>query len=98
MSDPGTKYADKVDPQFKMAMEAIGFFRQMLGQHRGEFEKLLKAKNDMDNFGGLLDPTLYRDMIYSKQFKQNLRLVRAALTFLDEIDAVAAEVEGRPNA
>lgn len=74
-------------------MEAIGMFRHMLGQHRPAFEALLKAERDMHNFGGLIDPTLYRDMLYSKGFKQQLRLVKAAVKFLDEIEAVAAEVE-----
>lgn len=88
------KYADKVSPEHKMAMEAIGMFRLMLSQHRPQFEALLKAKNDMDNFGGLLDPTLYRDMIQSKSFEQQIRLVKAALAFLDAVDLVAAEIAG----
>lgn len=91
--DPAEKYRDKVSPEHKMAMEAIGMFRMILGQHRPQFEALLKSKRDMNNLGGLLDPTLYRDMIYSKSFDQQIRMVTAALKFLDEIDAVAAEIE-----
>ena len=88
------KYRDKVTPEYKTAMEAIGMFRHLLGQHRPQFEALIKAERDMHNFGGvMLDPTLYRDMLYSKGFKQQIRLVTAALKFLDEIEAVAAEVE-----
>jgi hypothetical protein len=92
------KYADKVTPEHRMAMEAIGMFRMMLGQHRPQFEALLKAKRDMDSFGGLLDPTLYRDMLHSKSFDQQIRLVTAAIKFLDEIDAVANEVEAAETA
>jgi hypothetical protein len=92
MSDPGLKYADRVDPAHKMAMEAIGFMRQILGQHREQFDKLIKAESNMHDFGGVLDPTLYRDMLHSKGFKQQMRLVRAAVVFLDEVDAVAKEV------
>lgn len=87
------KYADKVTPEHQMAMEAIGMFRLMFGQHRPAFAALLKAERDMHNFGGMLDPTLYRDMIYSKSFEQQIRLVKAALKFLDEIEAVAKEVD-----
>ena len=87
------KYAGSVTPEHQMAMEAIGMFRLMLGQHRPQFEALLKAKRDMDNFGGLIDPTLYRDMLHSKSLEQQIRLVTAALAFLDVIDSVAHEVE-----
>lgn len=92
MNDPALKYADKVSPEHKMAMEAIGIFRQMIGQHREQFEALIKSERYMHDVGGLLDPTLYRDMIYSKSFAQQMRLVKAALAFLDECDAVAAEI------
>jgi hypothetical protein len=90
-SDPAE--SDKLDPRHKMAMDAIGFLYQMLAQHRQQFEALLKAESDMHSFGGIIDPTLYRDMLYSKSFKQQLRLVRAALKFLDETEAVKAELE-----
>jgi len=92
MTDPALKYADKVSPEHKMAMEAIGFMRQILSQHRPQFEALLKANRDMSNFGGMLDPTLYRDMLYSKSFDQQIRLVEAALAFLNSVDAVAQEI------
>lgn len=74
-----------------MAMEAIALFRHMLGQHRPAFEALIDSERYMHNVGGLIDPTLYRDMLYSKSLKMQLRLVRAAIAFLDEIDAVAKE-------
>lgn len=91
--DPAEKYRDKVSPEHKMAMDAIGFMRQILGQHREQFDALLKSEQHMHSVGGLLDPTLYRDMIYSKSFEQQMRLVRAAVAFLKEVDAVAAEIE-----
>ena len=87
------KYTDRVPPEYKMAMEAIGMFRLMLGRHRPE--ALLKA---MDNFGGLSDPTLNRDILHSKSFEQQIRMVEAALKFLDVIDAVASEVESAETA
>lgn len=91
MSDPAEAYRDKVDPSHKLAMEAVGFMRQLLGPHREQFEKLLESERQMHNVGHILDPTLYKDMIYSKSFEHQLRLVRAALTFLNEADAVASE-------
>jgi hypothetical protein len=94
--DPVEKYRDKVSPEHKMAMEAIGIMRSLLSQHREQFDKLLKAESDMHNFGGMLDPTMYRDMLYSKSFGQQLRLVKAAVAFLDEVDAVAKEIEDAP--
>lgn len=87
------KYADKVTLEYRMAMEAIAMFRFMLSPHRQQFEALLKAKRDMDNFGGLIDPTLYRDMLQSKGFAQQIKLVEAALVFLNVVDTVANEIE-----
>lgn len=93
MSDPAEKYRDKLDPSHKMAMDAIGFMRQMLGPHRERFEQLLKSEQEMHNAGHIINPTLYKDMIYSKSFEQQIRLVRAALAFLNEADAVAEELQ-----
>ena len=93
MADPATKYVDKVSPEHKMAMEAIGFMRQILGQHREQFERLIKSERDMRSFGGMLDPTLYKDMLYSKSFAQQMRLVKAAVAFLKEVDTVADEID-----
>jgi hypothetical protein len=93
MIDPAVNYRDQVDPRHKMAMEAIGFMRQILGQHREQFNALLKSERHMHDVGGLLNPTLYRDMLYSKSFEQQLRLVRAAVAFLNEVDAVANEID-----
>lgn len=92
MSDAAEKYRDKVTPEHRMAMEAIGFARQFLGQHRETYDTLLKAEQDMHSFGGMLDPTLYRDMLYSEDFKKQTRMIKATVAFLKEIDAVADEV------
>ena len=95
MIDPAEKYRDRVDPAHKAAMEAIGFTRQILGQHREQFDALLKSENYMHNVGGLLDPTLYRDMLYSNSFRLQIRLVKAAVAFLDEVDAVAKQFDAQ---
>lgn len=87
------KYRDKVTPEYRMAIEAISFARLTMRLHRDSYETLIKAENDMHNYAGLLDPTLYRDMLKSKTFPLQIRMVKAALKFLDEIDAVNAEVD-----
>jgi hypothetical protein len=86
------KYRDKVTPEYAVAVQAIGFARQLIGQHREQYEALLKSEQDMHSFGGMINPTLYRDMLYSNGFKQQTRLIKAALAFLNEADAVADEV------
>ena len=94
MSDPAAKYADRVAPEHRHAMGAIAIARTLLHAHRGQFEAVLKAEQDMHNFGGLLDPTLYRDMLQSQSFaQQQLVLIKAAIAFLDQLDQVAAAIE-----
>lgn len=93
MSDQAEKYRDRLDPLHKAAMDAIGFMHQVLALHRKQFTALLDAERQMHGVGMVLDPTLYRDMIYSKSFKQQIRLVRAAVSFLDTVDDVKAELE-----
>lgn len=92
MSDPAEKYRDKVSPSHIAAMQAIGMMRMMLGQHREKFEELLESERNMHSIGCMLDPSLYRDMIYSKSFEQQLRLIRAALAFLSVADEIAKEL------
>ena len=85
------KYRQKVTPEYQAAIEAIGFARMFMSQHQEQYRLFLKAEQDMHSFGGMLDPTLYRDMLSSKGFKQQTRMIKAALAFLDEIDAVVRE-------
>lgn len=93
MKDPITeKYVDKVTPEHRAAMQAIGMARILLGQHRDLYATLLQAERDTHSFGGMLDPTLYRDMLSSRGFAQQTRMITATLAFLKEIDAVANEV------
>lgn len=93
MSDPAAKYVDRLDPEHANAITTIGFAAQMLLPRRRIFERLLKAEMDMHSFGCMIDPTLYRDMIGSKSFAQQLRLTRAAIRFMDEFEAVANEID-----
>lgn len=93
MIDPATKYAGNVDPAHRLAMDTLAMTRQLLMPHRGHFESFLEAERRAHSVGHILDPTLYRDMINSKSFEQQVRLVRAAVAFLDATDAVATELE-----
>lgn len=92
MSDRRLSTATRLIAEHAIAMQAIGLARLALDQHRDRYELLLESRRYMDSVGGLLDPTLYRDMLGSKSFAQQERMVKAALAFLKEIDAVAAEV------
>ena len=98
MSDPALKYRDRVDPQHEIAMQAIGLARMMLADYREHFERFRQARRNMNDFGGLLDPTLYRDMLQSKSFAQQERLIAAAVAFLAATDDVVAEAKSAGGA
>lgn len=87
------KYRDKVTPAHAAAMEAVGMVHHLLGLHREQFAAIIRSKEYMDNVGGLLDPTFYRDALYSKNLKLQLQLCKAALAFLKETDDVVAELK-----
>lgn len=88
MSDPAEKYRDKVSPEHRIAMQAIGLAAHLMDQHRPHYEALIKSEQHMHDVGGLLDPTLYRDMLYSDSFKLQTRLIKAAIVFLKEVQEV----------
>lgn len=92
MSDPGDKYRDKVDPAHRAAMEAIGMARMVLAPHQEQFDALLKAESDAHSYLHITNPTLYRDMISSKNFERQTRLIKAAIAFLAAVNDVAAEL------
>ena len=98
MTDPAIKYRDRLDPAHQSAMDTVlGPVRIMLGAHRLHFEAVLEAERHAHSVGHILDPTLYRDMIQSKSFGQQLRVMKAAIAFLDELDAVEREIAGADN-
>jgi hypothetical protein len=90
MSDPAEKYRNKVAPEHELAMQAIGMARMMLdAPHvRLQLELVDESERDAHSFGHITDPTLYRDMISSRSFADQMILVRAALTFLKATDEV----------
>lgn len=92
MTDPAEKYRDNVSPEHRTAMQAIGMARVVLSGHREVLQRLIDSERHMHNVGHILNPTLYRDMIQSRNFERQTRVIRAALRFLDEVDAVAKEI------
>lgn len=92
MTDPREKYADKVDSAHRMAMEAIGFAAQILTPQADQLGKLLEAERASHSIMHITDPTLYRDMIQSKNFELQIRMARAALAFILEIQKIKAEL------
>ena len=91
------KYASKVTPEHRAAMQAIGVAHLILSQHRETYEQFLRSEEFMHNAGGLLDPTLYRDMLYSKNFELSSNTIAAALAFMRAIDAVKRELKCPPR-
>lgn len=86
--DPGTKYADRVSDEFRMAMHMVVNAWGMVKAVEGELRKVDEAERRSHALGPILDPTLYRDQINSKQFAENMKVLRAALTFLDAMKEV----------
>ena len=97
MNDITEKYADKVTPEYQMAMQmamqCIVTCRQILEANKKQYEDLINGKQYMDSVGGLLNPSLYRDMLYSKNFEVQLKLAEAAMKFLRETDAIIATIQ-----
>jgi hypothetical protein len=91
MADSAEKYADKVDPMHKAAMDlTIGAFHQ-IDIVIDRLRKLDKAERDSHSIMHITDPTMYRDMIYSKSFALQMKIIRAAIDFHDEVSAAQSE-------
>jgi len=81
------------DLEHKMSIEAIGFAFQMMEQHKKRYEDLIKAKNDMENHGLLIDPTLYLWMEKSQNVKLQILMAQAAIDFINAIEKVKLQLE-----
>lgn len=91
MADTGEKYRDKVDPVFKMAMELVTSSYHTMKMIEGELRKVDEAERQSHSIGHILNPTLYRDQIHSKNFEQTMKVVRAALAFIEALDKAKDE-------
>lgn len=85
MSDPAEKYRDKVSPQHRLAMDSVVLAIELMQPHYHHLKSVIDAEQHSHAIGAILDPTLYHDMIQSRSFQQQLKVIRAAIRFLDEI-------------
>lgn len=77
----------------KFAFDAIATAAFLLNAHRRFYEALEKQHRHMDNVGGLIDPSFYRQMNSSDRYAANKAVADAALAFLRSIDAVPSWAE-----
>jgi hypothetical protein len=82
------------DPTHKMAMDAIGFAAQLLTPQADAYAALIKAEREMHSSLHITDPTLYRRALHDKGLQQQVRLSKAALAFILEVQAVKDELRG----
>jgi hypothetical protein len=80
--------------QHKMAFDAIGFAAQLLTPQADTLAALIEAEMQMHSYMHITDPTLYRRAIHDKGLAQQVRLAKAALAFVLEVQAVKDELTG----
>jgi hypothetical protein len=85
MSDPSEKYVDRVSPEHRAAMEIVTSSYHMMRLVESQLRRLDNAEQQSHSIGHILDPTLYRDQINSKSFVMQMKVVRAALAFIDSV-------------
>lgn len=94
MGDPALKYKDQVDPEHKLAMDVtIGVYGN-LKMVEAQLRKVQEAEQRSHSIGHILDPTLYRDQINSKSFADQMKIISAAIAFIDEMDVVFPVMKG----
>ena len=89
----GREYASADQLLHAMTMQAIGVAWQVLDQHRAAYEKLIQANRDLDNFGHIVDPTLWikaRHGETGRNVEAQVKLAETTLRFLREVDAIKA--------
>lgn len=94
MTDTAEKYRDKVDPEHKMAMDiTIGVYGN-LKMVEEQLRKIQDAERRSHSIGHIIDPTFYRDQINSKSFAEQLKIINAAIAFIDVMDGVFPTMKG----
>lgn len=81
-----------IDPEHKMAMDALGLAAQLLTPHADRFSALIRAEQSMHGYLHITDPTLYRDAIHSDNLRWQVELGRAALAFILAVQEVKEEI------
>ena len=90
----GRKY--EATPEHKMAMDAVGLAAQILTPQADVLGALISAEQEMHSFAHITDPTLYRDAINSKSLALQVRMAKAAIAFVLEIQSIKSEL-AHPN-
>lgn len=98
MGDPASKYRDKVDPHHKLMMDTILQAHHWIALHREGLAAFIEAERRAHSIGHITDPTLYRDMINSKSFAQQIKIARAAQAFIASVDEVIAAASVQADA
>lgn len=94
--DPSSKYADKVDPMHRAMMDmATGAFHT-LSMVEGQIDRFLDAEHSSHSIGHIVNPTLYRDQINSKNFAAQVAIAKAAKSYLSAVKKVQADL-ARPH-
>jgi hypothetical protein len=86
MTDPSEKYRNKLDPEHKAVMDLIIGAYYTIKMVETHLRKLDESERFAHSIGHITDPTLYKDMISSKSFADQMHIVRAALKFIGEVD------------
>ena len=76
----------------KRAIEAILFAADLLGENLQVYENLIEAESRMHAAMPILDPTLYKQAIHSKNLKWQLELATATVSFISTARRVRAEL------
>jgi hypothetical protein len=73
----------------KLAMESVGLVRTCLNVQRPMFEALLRMERD--GMEGVVEQDLQQKLLHSKSFDLQLRMAKACMNFLDELNVLANE-------
>lgn len=95
MTDPALKYADRVSPEHRAAMDLATGAYHTLKMVEPQLRKLDEAERRSHSFGHILDPTFYRDQINSQSFADQMTFIRAALAFIDKVDTLRSNIAER---
>ena len=75
--------------EHNLAFDAIGMCRQLLTRNRPKLEALIQADRDLDNFGHIVDPTLWKRVRMGPEranYEAQIKIARATIAYLSELD------------
>jgi len=78
--------------QHKIAMDAIGMAAQILTPQADQLAALVEAERSIHSHLHITDPTLYRTAMHSDGLRQQVKLAKAAISFIFEVQEVKAEI------